>query len=319
MKAQTALGSLVTLCALTLSSPAHADDVCDTCDYSTSTSSNQNVAEKTCVRVKVVNKTDEDYYVQVESNPCNENNDKQGLVYGGAVYGTYDHSRTFYAPEGDLVRISEWRTSDAQTYLIGGITEGDEDLVIVLDYQSGLFDYDLDISTFRDNIRSSGTYNGVSGYVNPPSQVNDASTTGVMPGMVGLDCARSGIGSEATANNVTMTFYDGSFELYSTRLSYSEWCSYNSPYVLFAEHTVTKVVLETDGSDALFIDYLTLLGGTFPMLHNWGRNGGKGWCLSTDPTDADGGWSRYVNGDTGRKCGYKIEFEVGGGAEVFRR
>lgn len=61
------------------------------------------------------------------------------------------------------------------------------------------------------------------------------------------------------------------------------------------------------GSDAFYIDRLMFVdrhgNGT-----KWGKNEGRGWCLSRDPSDANKGWKNHVSA-----CYACIEFNVSNG------
>ena len=76
------------------------------------------------------------------------------------------------------------------------------------------------------------------------------------------------------------------------------------------------VVLSTDGSDAFWIDEMSIRdpGGSLAAesagmadVAHWGQENGKGYCLSTDPSDAGGDWTNKVDG-----CHKEIKFVVGG-------
>lgn len=64
------------------------------------------------------------------------------------------------------------------------------------------------------------------------------------------------------------------------------------------------VVLSIEGGDALYIDALTLrING---KLKQWGKNGGKGWCMSTQPKDGGGSWKNV----TGNTCHRWLTFDL---------
>ena len=76
------------------------------------------------------------------------------------------------------------------------------------------------------------------------------------------------------------------------------------------------VILSTDGNDAFWLDEMYLIsrdGNVFVFgqenttLAHWGQENGKGYCLSTDPSDAGGDWTNKVDG-----CHKEIKFVVGG-------
>ncbi len=68
---------------------------------------------------------------------------------------------------------------------------------------------------------------------------------------------------------------------------------------------VTKIVLRTNGTDAFFIDEARLFNDDGNLIAHWGRDDGKGYCLSKDPKDAQHFGSKYVDG-----CHSAINFLV---------
>lgn len=94
-------------------------------------------------------------------------------------------------------------------------------------------------------------------------------------------------------------------------LGIADFYGVSKAFTSMMEYPMTSVVLSTDGDDAFWIDQLSLQGGLGGHGH-WGVNGEKGYCLSTDPKDADGSWKSVV-GATG--CRPRLEFFVGGGVQ----
>ena len=65
----------------------------------------------------------------------------------------------------------------------------------------------------------------------------------------------------------------------------------------------SKLRLTIDGDNAFWLDQLEVNfynpnGGWFKK-YNFGVNGKKGWCLSTDPDDWRGGWEKYIDQSIG--------------------
>lgn len=112
--------------------------------------------------------------------------------------------------------------------------------------------------------------------------------------------------------------------------------NFKSPY---AGHgiTVTNVIVTSHGTNALWIDEAILrhrhvtvteyphkygdinFGESFErttetleILGHWGRDGGKGWCLSNDASDARGDWSSRTDMRPG--CVRSFRFQVEGNA-----
>ncbi|PRP94824.1 hypothetical protein ENSA7_76470 [Enhygromyxa salina] len=135
---------------------------------------------------------------------------------------------------------------------------------------------------------------------------------------VKLDCGRSTIENEGTSNDVTVSLYDGSTKLGERVVDYARWCEYGTSWEFSSEKQPDRIYVETNGSDAMFIDYVTLWeyseADHYDKIKTWGQDGGNGWCLSTDPSDSSGGWDPYVSGN----CGYKLRFDTSNtGAVVY--
>lgn len=50
---------------------------------------------------------------------------------------------------------------------------------------------------------------------------------------------------------------------------------------------IQKIRMRTDGDDAFWLDYMKLTDLVSGQTWQWGVNGGAGYCLSTDPNDAE--------------------------------
>lgn len=91
------------------------------------------------------------------------------------------------------------------------------------------------------------------------------------------------------------TFYPGGFD---DRGQIARW-SGNQGLTL---HRPTHFIIETDGSDAFFIDRFSFTQGveydnygsesTTREIGSWGVDYGGGWCLSRDPNDYSGAWAQ---------------------------
>lgn len=56
---------------------------------------------------------------------------------------------------------------------------------------------------------------------------------------------------------------------------------------------IQAIVLKTNGNDAFFIDQIILFKDG-EILQKHGKEGGMGWCLSTDVNDSNGGWRNHL-------------------------
>ena len=97
---------------------------------------------------------------------------------------------------------------------------------------------------------------------------------------------------------------------------------------------VTRVVIETNGSNAFWMDEVRLrkireikkrtvydsenrapsekVETEDTLLQHWGRDGGQGYCLSTDPNDASGSWANHV-----QLCAKSLTFKTISADDVF--
>lgn len=166
-----------------------------------------------------------------------------------------------------------------------------------------------------------------------------------------IDCEDSGIENADTTDTVMIRMVSDNNDDFSTLLNtglgtyngLSPNCqdgeavySYKSPYTGYGI-TVSDVIVTTNGTNALWIDEAILrrrhvtvtayehkygdinFGGrydrtteTLEILGHWGRDGGKGWCLSNDASDAHGEWTSRIDMRAG--CVRSFRFQVEGNA-----
>ena len=154
-----------------------------------------------------------------------------------------------------------------------------------------------------------------------------------------LDCNGKGMDNESTIDKITAQFFDadgtrlnvgGTFTVGCDSITdhtfhFLPWVpqaarvgmggpAYDASWILETRSDPRApgmyVVLSTDGKDAFWIDemYLGLTEhGKDPVIAHWGAENGKGFCLSTDPSDATRSWKNKVDG-----CHQAIKFVVGG-------
>lgn len=162
-----------------------------------------------------------------------------------------------------------------------------------------------------------------------------------------FDCwGAAGMDNEGTQNEITVRLYDQSRQLlrvgygnqqvqgYDPNVEYTEWegqitnsdCGpgflehptaiihdyYGLTLEIDTWNVIGYVTIQTSGEDAFWLDQLNLegLGYTESYSAHWGRNEGYGYCLSTDPTDADRSWKDVVGR---RGCKPCFEFRVSDG------
>ncbi|MEZ4739074.1 MAG: hypothetical protein R2818_06880, partial [Flavobacteriales bacterium] len=120
-----------------------------------------------------------------------------------------------------------------------------------------------------------------------------------------LDCGGEAFGY--SADDITVKFYSG-LSLLGSDTRDGLGCEIDKGYnlenaIVYStknELDITRVTMETDGSDDLFIDRLRLAKKNYSrdadaengcdncapddVVYEWGEDGGSGWCLSHDPS-----------------------------------
>ena len=124
-----------------------------------------------------------------------------------------------------------------------------------------------------------------------------------------------------TRDRITVTFYTADGPAASTYLNRNSLAVFSDPYLPYPACSylqnsvwttgkqikeVTHVIVETNGSDGFLIDEARLVKQGYMERVTWGKDGGTGWCLSTDPRDGSGAWGSYVEGG----CYSKLKFDV---------
>ncbi|MBK8631244.1 MAG: RICIN domain-containing protein [Sphingomonadales bacterium] len=66
-------------------------------------------------------------------------------------------------------------------------------------------------------------------------------------------------------------------------------------FYLETGYNINQIQIKTDGGDAMFVDQARLYKGNDTVIWE-GRDGGNGWCLSTEANDHVGGWENNVAG-----------------------
>ncbi len=139
-----------------------------------------------------------------------------------------------------------------------------------------------------------------------------------------VDCDGYGdIENTCTSNRITIEFLGGPSESTTARAGNrsdsdcappSDWLDiftkgggesyYGVASRVSIEYRVRSVRISTNGDNAFWIDQLDLQG---PWRGHWGINKGQGYCLSTDPTDADRTWADFASS---RGCHPCFEFRI---------
>jgi hypothetical protein len=114
---------------------------------------------------------------------------------------------------------------------------------------------------------------------------------------VEIDCYHSDLDSEGTTNRITVEWWAGD-ERVGERSAEGVDCSSTGADPEFEITTgspITGIVVTTNGSDAFYIDELRIYKEDVLVNHH-GRDNGSGWCVSTDPADAQGTWRNNISG-----------------------
>ncbi|MEM1359617.1 MAG: phosphatidylinositol-specific phospholipase C domain-containing protein [Bacteroidota bacterium] len=127
---------------------------------------------------------------------------------------------------------------------------------------------------------------------------------------VEIDACHSDLDHTGTGNQITVQFWAGSQRVASKYVDGpGDQCSVflkDTGFSIKTQEAITHVVVKTNGGDGYYIDQLKIYKGGELNAHH-GRDDGKGWCLSTQASDANGDWKNYVaNG-----CRSSQQFKLG--------
>ena len=152
-----------------------------------------------------------------------------------------------------------------------------------------------------------------------PAAANDVDIT------FNIDCYDGDLSKTGSSDSITVEFW-GDGVLLGSQMKEpdcGEWADaeYTTSISEAKAATFDRVKVITSGDNALWIDeaYITSsveIGHDFDVCDDdgdchWGRDGGKGWCSSTDNDDWDSAWSSYV--DTSVGCRSCFDFKVADG------
>ena len=130
-----------------------------------------------------------------------------------------------------------------------------------------------------------------------------------------FDCDHPSISNEWTKSTVIATLRDEKGELIQTTTLKKNVLGKGACTNKLIQNTITAwstetfnqaryLLLATKGGDGLYIDALRLQVNS--KLVKWGKNGGKGWCMSTQPKDGGGSWKKF----TGNNCYRSLLFNI---------
>jgi len=133
------------------------------------------------------------------------------------------------------------------------------------------------------------------GYPVSSSSSSSSQTTGEEYKVV-IDNCHSSIINEGTPNTITVEFLNGNRVLGKSLKKGIIECSSNATFSIKSNENITGVNVTTNGDNGYYIDKIELYKNG-KLVKRYGDNNGQGWCLSTDPGDANGDWEgTTVNG-----------------------
>ena len=104
-----------------------------------------------------------------------------------------------------------------------------------------------------------------------------------------IDNCHSSIINEGTNNTISVEFINGNNVVKKISKTSIKECSSNATFSIQSNENITGVNVTTTGEDGFYIDKIELYKGGV-LAKRYGSDNGKGWCLSTDPGDANGSW-----------------------------
>lgn len=122
-----------------------------------------------------------------------------------------------------------------------------------------------------------------------------------------------GVPDAGTKDTITIEFFEGKSSLgKTTQVGCKNTTGLPTPIStiqLWSRSTkkMTRFTIETSGTDALYLDWVGLNGQWSGNIAQWGKGGGKGWCLSRDASDAES-WLKIKKID--KTCYRKFKFDV---------
>lgn len=138
--------------------------------------------------------------------------------------------------------------------------------------------------------------------------INDARSSA--PYQVEIDCHHGSVSNADTNDRITVRFMHGDTVEGSVSRNGVHSCGAFDADEKFRFQKdnvfIDRIEIITSGTNAFFIDEIDVYGpraighygnavSEFNGLKTFGKDGGRGWCLSTDPTDANGSWKDYVS------------------------
>lgn len=112
-----------------------------------------------------------------------------------------------------------------------------------------------------------------------------------------IDCYHGDVDNADTKNRITVSLLNGNTVVAAKYKNGIDRCGMlddDDKFSFSVTGVVTGIRIETNGDDGFYIDEFYVYMDGQEILHE-GRDGGKGWCFSTDPGDAYRTWKPYVS------------------------
>ena len=174
----------------------------------------------------------------------------------------------------------------------------------------------------------------ISSNINAGTIVKESTTTRYE---IQIDCFHNGVKDSDTDDQITVKFLGPNGENLGVD-KHEPSCNgvvdadYLSKPITSSSIELAKVRIETSGNDGFWMDEVALVKDskhfkrtrdcfqgtcndsdktttTEKDVQSWGVDGGKGYCLSTDPNDASGGFRQYTD-----RCNNWVDFHIDGRA-----
>lgn len=112
---------------------------------------------------------------------------------------------------------------------------------------------------------------------------------------VDIDFFRLGLMYTDTKSEITITYLNSNGQVIHEESKAGLYPAKLKPHSfrIRTDETLEKVILKTGGSDAFFIDRV-IIWKDGAKLKEYGKDGGDGWCLSTDANDSNGAWKGHL-------------------------
>ena len=115
---------------------------------------------------------------------------------------------------------------------------------------------------------------------------------------VQLDYQHNSIKHTDTKSNITLSYFNQTGDLLHKETVKGVYpiSKTMKTFRFSSEADIFYISIETNGEDAFFIDKVIIKKDN-QIIQEHGTDGGKGWCMSTDPGDSRGIWANFLEDD----------------------